>query len=807
LSAALLSTCGDEPNEQLALDDSVTTREDVPIEVDVLRDDIARLGVPLTLVSVTPASNGNVEIIDEQRVRYTPAADFSGNDAFSYSAAERNGKVHSAEVSVVIVAVNDPPSPLPDDAATNINTAVEIKPLGNDTDIEGDPIVVSGVTTPQQGRASFTADSVTYTPRDNFLGTDSFSYTVSDDSGASASATIRVSVVAVGDAPVAVADSAATNEDQAVLIDVLGNDLVAQGSLTLVSNTDPPNGRAEARNDAKITYTPDMDFHGTDTFTYTIRADNNWEATGDVTVTVRSINDAPFAYDDSTVTGNRAVTIPVLDNDWDLDGDPVRILEVDAPSSGTATANPDGSVRYTPAGAWENDLRFEYTISDTGGLTATAEIRIRYNENCAGTNQHCDSSISNGCETDTATDSRHCGTCGHRCKSGESCEAGVCIASCEEGLADCDGNAANGCETVLADSDQHCGECDKPCTGATFCQEGACVEGCREGLGNCDGNAANGCETLFASSHEHCSGCDLPCGDAQYCAESSCTDCEAQRGDCDLDGSNGCESNLLTSQEHCGSCGNGCDSGYSCDAGSCVLGCAPDTADCDSNPTNGCEAQTLHDPDHCGGCNAPCSDTQFCDGGSCSNCASNTADCDLDGSNGCEANLQTSNTHCGACGNDCSGTQSCVAGVCETVCASGTAECDSNPATVCETQTNSDKLNCGGCDITCSDTEFCNAGSCDTCPDNSADCDANAANQCETALDEKTNCAACGVVCSDLQTCTATGCEDCASGLADCNALLADGCEIDLQTDDSNCGLCGGLCFSPETCQAGGCVE
>ena len=78
---------------------------------------------------------------------------------------------------------------------------------------------------PAHGTATANADgTITYTPAANFSGTDSFSYTISDGQGGSATAPVEVTVTDVNDAPVAADDAATTNEDTPVAIAVLAND-------------------------------------------------------------------------------------------------------------------------------------------------------------------------------------------------------------------------------------------------------------------------------------------------------------------------------------------------------------------------------------------------------------------------------------------------------------------------------------------------------------------------------------------------------------------------------------------------------
>ncbi|MCB9009759.1 MAG: tandem-95 repeat protein [Ardenticatenaceae bacterium] len=155
---------------------------------------------------------------------------------------------------------NAAPVAVDDSATTDEDTAVTIDVLANDSDSDGDSLTVESVTDPTNGTVVNNGTDVTYTPNANFNGVDSFSYTVSDGNGGSDTATVTITVNGVNDAPVANDDSATTDEDTAVTIDVLANDSDSDGdSLTVESVTHPTNGTA-VNNATDVTYTPDAGF-------------------------------------------------------------------------------------------------------------------------------------------------------------------------------------------------------------------------------------------------------------------------------------------------------------------------------------------------------------------------------------------------------------------------------------------------------------------------------------------------------------------------------------------------------------------
>ena len=195
-----------------------------------------------------------------------------------------------------MAVVNDDPVANDDTATTNEDEAVTVDVLANDTDADGDTLTIQSVTNGANGTVVNNGTDVTYTPNADFNGTDNFSYTISDGNGGTDAATVTVTVEPVNDDPVAEDDTASTDEDTAVTIDVLANDadVDVADTLTVQSVTDGADGTV-ANNGTDVTYTPDPNFSGTDTFTYVVSDGNGGSDTATVTVTVAAVDDPPIA--------------------------------------------------------------------------------------------------------------------------------------------------------------------------------------------------------------------------------------------------------------------------------------------------------------------------------------------------------------------------------------------------------------------------------------------------------------------------------------------------------------------------------
>jgi VCBS repeat-containing protein len=147
--------------------------------------------------------------------------------------------------------------------------------------------------------------SFTYTPKADFHGTDSFTYHAEDDSAESNIATVTITVNAVNDAPVALNDTYATDEDTPLIVPaagILGNDDDIDGdTLSAVLETGPANGTLSLNGNGSFTYTPDANFNGTDTFTYHANDGNTNSGLATVTITVNPIDEKLIASPDNDI--------------------------------------------------------------------------------------------------------------------------------------------------------------------------------------------------------------------------------------------------------------------------------------------------------------------------------------------------------------------------------------------------------------------------------------------------------------------------------------------------------------------------
>ena len=353
-------------------------------------------GSPVTAITLAPGSAPQYGTVafDPKRLLmvYTPAANYTGPDSFTYTATTAAGTSTTATVSITVTPVNDAPTATSGATTTAEDTAVTIDLTALVSDVETPTAGLTfnvGVTRGALAPVAGSNGKFTFTPAADYNGPAVVTYTVTDtgdpagtsgNARTSSPATFTIDVTPVNDAPVAQSVSLATVAGNAVAGQAFGTD-VDGPSLTyaLVSSSSPSKGSLGSTFDpltGAFTYTPYSNATGTDTFGYTV-SDGTFTSTGTVTITIRQVNAAPVASANTAVTSeDTPVVVAVLANDTDADGDALAVVVVTPPSRGTATANPDGTITYTPAANSSGADQFTYVVADRFGGFSSAVVAV-----------------------------------------------------------------------------------------------------------------------------------------------------------------------------------------------------------------------------------------------------------------------------------------------------------------------------------------------------------------------------------------------------------------------------------------------
>jgi len=384
---------------------TVNAVNDAPVVTDIPDQTIAEGGsfatislddyvsdVDNTDAEMTWSYSGNTELtvsINGSRVATIgiPSADWNGSETITFTAEDLVGGTDSDAASFTVTAVNDSPVANDDSDTTPEDTPVSTNVVANDTDVDGTVVAsaVAIVSGPSDGSVVNNGNgTVTYTPDEDFNGSDSFTYTVKDNYGATSNvATVTINVGVVNDPPIANDDMVLADEGASLSIEVTLNDKDPDGTIdpaTIMIDDAPVSGTVRVAEDGTVTYSPDPNFSGPDFFTYTV--DDNEGATSNVAtvvVMVGEVYDPPVAEDDlATTEAGVPVNIDVLANDSDPDGSliPGTVTIISGPESGTATANWDGTITYTSVDGFVGTDQFTYTVEDDDAIASEATVTV-----------------------------------------------------------------------------------------------------------------------------------------------------------------------------------------------------------------------------------------------------------------------------------------------------------------------------------------------------------------------------------------------------------------------------------------------
>ena len=378
-------------NDVNAEDDARSTDENTPVTIDVLGNDDS--DATISRIVRQPA-NGTVAIVNGQ-IRYTPDNGFTGEDTFTYEVTDANGNTDVAEVTITVngTAPNLPVA-TDDDVTLETCTNTVINVLGNDDQGSGNA-TVSVTSDPSHGTAVVLANgTIKYTPVDDYVGEDSFQYTITDSNGNTSTATVNITVTGQcqggNEAPTANDDTAVAQCD-AITIHVLNNDSDPDDDTLRISDLgDTSLGMAVIRGN-KVVYTPVSSCGtGTDTFSYTISDGHGHTATANISVDVQgSCDDDDGCGNDSiNVSNDRAttqegegVTIDVLAND----DSGLMIVGTSSPANGYVEIL-SGKLAYLPKEGFSGTDSFTYTVKNSAGKTAEATVRVKVKKSSGGKN-------------------------------------------------------------------------------------------------------------------------------------------------------------------------------------------------------------------------------------------------------------------------------------------------------------------------------------------------------------------------------------------------------------------------------------
>ncbi len=380
---------------------SVSVNEDGSLMVTLTGSDVDGDILFFTIPGKPP--HGNV-ILSGAVATYTPDPNYNGPDSISffvYTIISGNPVFSSAAaISITVNPVNDVPVAVNDGSISSPFATIDedsgasapITVLANDTDIDLTPLTVTLASSPNGTVTINDGTTLSFTPLENFNGSTTIDYTISDGQGGTAGATVFLTVTPVNDAPLAVDDGSVESPFVTVLedseaspaIEVLVNDTDLELNPVMVTSASSPNGTVVINSATTLSFTPAENFNGATTISYTISDGQGGTASGTVFVAVTPVGDLPVAVDDGSVESpfvtvdedsGASAPIAVLGNDTDADLDALTVTLASSPN-GTVAINSETALTFIPAENFNGPTTISYTISDGEGGTASATVFV-----------------------------------------------------------------------------------------------------------------------------------------------------------------------------------------------------------------------------------------------------------------------------------------------------------------------------------------------------------------------------------------------------------------------------------------------
>ena len=301
---------------------------------------------------------------------YTPNANYSGTDSFSFKANDTFVDSNVATVLLTILPVNDVPLAASQELTTSMNVSIPVTLTGSD--VENAPLNFSVMSNPVNGNLSGIAPNLTYTPNNGFVGSDSFTFTTFDSMATSLEATVTIQVTGGNQAPIADNQTINTDEDLDKLITLTGSDPEAQ-SITFTILSQPAHGSLIG-SAPSLTYRPNANFNGSDSFTFKVNDGQSDSNVATVSIMVNSVNDAPLANNFSiNTTVNQAAGIVLSGSD--IENSPLTFILVANPQHGSLSGTQQ-NLTYTPATNYSGSDSFTFRVNDGALDSAVATVNI-----------------------------------------------------------------------------------------------------------------------------------------------------------------------------------------------------------------------------------------------------------------------------------------------------------------------------------------------------------------------------------------------------------------------------------------------
>ncbi|MQR87271.1 tandem-95 repeat protein, partial [Bacillus megaterium] len=350
---------------------TVQTQQGIAVSGTLLATD--SLGRPIRFSLNSSPINGIATVNADGTFAYTPNPGFFGTDTFTVFIQNDRGNSAIGIVRIVVQEAQDniTVTPLTVQGSANQPVAGQVTAV----DALGRPLTYQLQNSPVNGVVNFNSDgSFTYTPNPGFSGIDSFTVTIQNNLGQSATTSVNV-IIAADDDQITVQNQVLTTptgqivESQIIATDASGR------PLTFAIATPPTNGVLVLRADGTFSYTPNLGFVGQDQFVVSVRNDTGQQAFSVVTINSTASNNVitPGANTFNTDQGVQVIGNVQATNSLQR---PLNYTLATPPANGTVTVDANGRFVYQPASNFVGTDTFTVLVRDDLGTESTVVVTV-----------------------------------------------------------------------------------------------------------------------------------------------------------------------------------------------------------------------------------------------------------------------------------------------------------------------------------------------------------------------------------------------------------------------------------------------
>lgn len=356
--------------------ESFNTNEDTPVSGNLSTNDVDVDGNSLTYTANYNNLNGVFTLQTNGSFSFSPALNYNGTISIPYTGCDVANACAQATLTLTVNAVNDRPNANNISLTTNEDAPVTVSLAQNSSDAEILPLSFNVFNAMNGAVTVSTSGNAVFTPTANYSGSASYSYVACDVQGLCDTAQVNIAVIALNDAPVAVADVFNVSEDQSFSGNLALNDSDPENSVlsfSLANNVGT--GSLIINTNGTFNYSPAANFSGNVNATYQVCDTQNACTTGNITFVITPVNDSPVAMNGTvSINEDQPITLNLNSLVSDVDNNAFTYTVL-SPSNGSLSVN-SGIVQYQPAANYFGTDAFQFIVCDAVGACDTANYII-----------------------------------------------------------------------------------------------------------------------------------------------------------------------------------------------------------------------------------------------------------------------------------------------------------------------------------------------------------------------------------------------------------------------------------------------